>query len=165
MFRIRTLYALGAAIVAAAAAAAGLGWWQSGPVGPPDDGKERTPAERIVGTWVQTGYDHYKAYWWQSSRFLFHADGTWSMRTNYKWRLFRTDAGGGTYELVGNEIRITGREFEDVQDCIAAGLGPESVNRLTTRVGQVAVLTRDDLTLLAPQGSDPPRRMHYRRVR
>jgi len=162
MFRARTLCSLGVAIVVAA----GLAWSQSGPVGPPDDGKERPPAERIVGTWSMTGEDHFKNVWWHSVRLHLYADGKWMMSSNDDWRLFRNERNRGTYELVGGVLRRTGREFPDSPARQADGLGPNDPLRLTTWDAQIAVLTATNLTLRTErEGGDPPCHVHYRRIR
>ena len=162
MFRVRTLCGLGVAV----AATAGLAWSQSSPAGPPDDGKERTPAERIVGTWSMTGSDHFKNVWWHSVRLHLYADGTWTRTSNDDWYVFRNERNRGTYELVGDVFRQTSREFPDSPARQADGLGPNDPLRPTTWDAQIAVLTDTNLTLRTErEGGDPPRHDHYRRVR
>jgi hypothetical protein len=149
-------------ILAAIAVACG----QAGPAGPPDDGKERTTAERIVGTWSKTGTDHFKTIWWHSCRLHLHSDGKWSYSTNDNWYAFRVERNRGTYKVVGGVFRRTGRESPESSAREAAGLGPNDPLRQTTWDAQITVLTATDLTLRPEQeGGDPPRHTHYRRVR
>lgn len=147
MFRARTLCCLGLVPVAAA-----LAWCQPPrEPGPPDDGRERTTAELLVGTWVEASTDGRPRSWWNKYRFVYRPDGTYRTSSNIPLRELWLPSREGRYEVIGRVVRhhypLTTEDEDDNRRNFPEVPSPGSWDT------EVIAVVRDELTVLSPSGS------------
>lgn len=158
MFRVRTLCGPVVAIVVGAWVA----WYPCGPSGPPDDGKERTPAELIVGTWVLKKWDAEQRPWWSTVREEFRADGTYRITSNNAYHLIWLTQRVGQYEVNGKQVRFLSQVTAE----------EEARNRRRDPADQyhgawvetIVSISANELTMVWDPNSSPTTRT-FRRVR
>ena len=158
MFRARTLCGLGLALLIVVVLV-----WRPLPTeaGPPDDGKERTTAECLVGTWIEVSTDGCPRSWWNRYQFVYRADGTYRTSSSVPIRELWLHSREGRYVVTGKVVR---HHYELTSD-------DEAQNRLKTpefhRPGwwdnEVVSVSHDELVVLSPSGSSRLR-LVYRRI-
>lgn len=146
MFRARTLCCLGLGLLTVV-----LVWGPPAQAGFPDDGTERTTAERLVGTWSEVSMGGRPRSWWNSYRIVYRPDGTYRWSSNVPLRGLFLPSREGRYEVIDGLVR---HHYELTSE-------DESENRRTAptvyQTGwwdtEIITHSRDELTVYSPSGS------------